>query len=156
MVDRACRDQLARAIRRLAAGVITNDSFEDSSTLCRRSRDAGVRSIRHAAWFLYDDLSEHRLEGRHRLGKQQRRELARWILFLKSNLEYEWPTLTGWPWLLLLLPNLLTFGGVGRLVRRWHDQRGDAGAWPFVRALDLKGAATVWPAHFPSQAEAAG
>ena len=155
MVDRDRRDQLARAIRRLAAGLITNDEFEGATTALGRSQDTAIRSLRHAAWGLYDDVREHRLEGHFRLGKAERRELARWVVFLKSNLEYEWPDLARW-FLLLVLPNLLTFGLIGRLIRWWHDRRGDARSWPFIREQDLRQAATVWPAPFRSQAEVAG
>ena len=155
MVDRDCRDDLARAIRRFAAGLITNDEFEAATVGCPLSPDAAVRSLCQAAWYLYDDLHEHRLEGRFRLGKDSRRELARWLVFLKSNLEYEWPDLTGWSWF-LTVPNLVTFGLLRRLVRHWHDQRGDARAWPFIRDQDLRRAAMVWPAHFHSQAGVAG
>jgi hypothetical protein len=153
MVDRVSRDQLAKAIRRLAAGLITNDAFEDSTRSCRRSLDTAVRSLRRMAWTLYSDHRAYRLEGRDRLRKTDRREIARWIVFLKSNVEYEWPDLTGWTWLLLAFPNLLTFGAIGRLVRRWHDQRGDVDAWPFIRGQDLKRAASVWPADCRPQAE---
>ena len=97
MVDRAARDELGRAIRRLVAGLSTNDQYEDTlSAGLRRSRDLGVRSIRLAAWHLYDDLHEHRLEGRYAIGRAGRRRVAHWVLFLKSDLEYEWPNLAGW------------------------------------------------------------
>ena len=77
MVDRASRDELARAIRRLVAGLITNDEFENAlSARVLRTRDLGVQSIRLAAWHLYDDLHEHRLEGRYALGKVGRRLVA--------------------------------------------------------------------------------
>ena len=83
MVDRAARDELGRAIRGLAARLITNYEFEDSlSADLRQSRDLGVQSIRFAAWALYDDLREHRLEGRYAIGTAGRRRVARWILFL--------------------------------------------------------------------------
>src|SRR4026209_3044574 len=141
VVDRDQRDQLADAIRRLAAGLITNDEFETATTSFAISHDTAVRSLREAAWGLYDDRREYRLEGRFRIGRAERRQLARWVLFLKSNLEYEWPDMTTWSWF-LAFPNLVTFGLVGRLVRTWHDQRGDARAWPFAREQDLKRAAT--------------
>jgi hypothetical protein len=148
MVDRAQRDRLAKAIRRLAAGLITNREFEAATTAFGSSADRAVRSVHRVAWTLYDDLHEHRLEGAYALGRIERRQLARWVLFLRSDLEYEWPDLTTWGWL-LVLPNLLTFGAIGRLIARWHDRRGDAGAWPFIRSADLERAVRVWPAHSP-------
>lgn len=74
MVDRAARDELSRAIRRLVAGLITNDQFADNLSISlHRSRDLAVRSVLFAAWGLYDDLHEHRLEGRYAIGKMGRR-----------------------------------------------------------------------------------
>ena len=146
MIDRANRNELSRAIRRLVAGLITNDQFEDSlSVRLLRSHDLGVQSVRMAAWQLYDDLHEHRLEGRYAIGKIGRRFVAHWILFLKSDLEYEWPNLVGWRALMLALPSMLTFGAVRRLVRWWHDCRGQAEVWPFIRASDLHAAELAWP-----------
>jgi hypothetical protein len=146
MVDRAARNELGRAIRRLVAGLITNDEFVDNQSAgLSRSRDLGVQSVRHAAWGLYDDLREHRLEGRYAIGKIGRRRVAHWILFLKSELEYEWPNLVGWKSRVLALPNMLTFGALGLLVRRWHDRRGHAAAWPFIRIGDLRAAELAWP-----------
>jgi hypothetical protein len=154
LVDRNARDELGRAIRRLAAGLVTNDQFEDGlSPGVWRSRDVGVRSIQRAAWHLYDDLHEHRLEGSYRPGRHVRREIARWVLFLRSEQEYAWPDLTGWTWFLLAVPNVVTFGGIGWLVRRWHDRRGDAEVWPFSRAQDLQAAALCWPRRAPSDAD---
>lgn len=146
MVNRGARDELARAIRRLAAGRVTNDQFADGVRhFVIGCADLGVQAIRLAAWQLYDDLHEHRLEGNYALAAVGRREVARWIVFLKSNTEYEWPNLYGWRWLILFLPNLLTVGIVGRFVRRWHDRHGDSSAWPFIRYEDLRRAVVSWP-----------
>jgi hypothetical protein len=138
MVDRRSRDELARAIRRLIAGIVTNDEFDHSlSAALLRSRDLGVQSVRLAAWTLYSDMHEYRLEGPRALNRTARRGIARWIVFLRSDVEYQWPNLTGWRWLVLAFPNMLTFGAIGWLVRRWHDRHGEADAWPFVRLRDL-------------------
>ena len=89
MIDRTSRDKLAKAIRRLAARLITNDQYADETAAFMHSADLGIRSVHQAAWQLYDDTHQHRLEGAYALGKIGRRKVARWILFLKSNLEYE-------------------------------------------------------------------
>jgi hypothetical protein len=88
---------------------------------------------------LYEDAREHRLDGQSSLSRGARRQVARWLLFLRSNREYEWPNLTKWPFWILALPNLLTFGAIGRLVWKWHDRHGDPRAWPFIRSADLPG-----------------
>jgi hypothetical protein len=144
-VDSAARDELGRAIRRLVAGLITNDQFDDGlSAGVYRSRDRGVRSVHAAARSLFDDLHEQRLEGRYAIGKAGRRHVAHWILFLKSGLAYEWPNVVGWRAFLLVIPNMLTVGAIGRLVRWWHDRRGHAAVWPFIRIGDLHAAELAW------------
>ena len=145
MADRTARDELARALRRLVADRITNDEFEDClSSRVVRSRDLGVQSVHLAVRQLYDDLHEHRLKGRHAIGRVGRRRVAQWTLFLRSDLEYEWPNLVGWRGYVLALPNVVTFGAFGRIVRQWHDRRGQAAAWPFFRISDLQAAELAW------------
>jgi hypothetical protein len=146
MIDRLARDALSRAIRRLAAGRVTNDEFEDQlPQVVRHSRDPGVRAIWSAAWFLYDDQSEHRLEGAHALGRQGRRAVARWIVFLKSNEEYRWRDLSPWTRFLLLPIQILSFGLVGRALDRLRNRQGDSGVWPFIGRADLARAVSAWP-----------
>jgi hypothetical protein len=130
MVDRASRDELARVVRRLVAGLITSDELarEQCDTL-RDSRDLGVQAIRLAAAQLGEDLREEGLPGGLALGKAGRRAVAHWILFLKSELEYEWPDLTVWRAFVLALPDLLRVGAAGRVLRTWDDGPGDADAW---------------------------
>ena len=44
---------------------------------------------------LYSDLSEHKLTGAHELTGQATKEIAKWILFLQSNQEYDWESFDG-------------------------------------------------------------
>ena len=106
MIDREARDELAVLLRRLVAGRITNDDFDNR---VRRSADRGVRAVGEHAWCLYDDHRTYRLTGRHQLPQAARQEIARWIAFLYSDLEYDWPErsfyqIYNWPM------NLLTLG----------------------------------------------
>jgi hypothetical protein len=134
MIDRPARRELSRALRRLVSGRVTNDEYEDQLPHeVRSSRDSGVLAIRAATWKLYDDLHEHRLEGPYALGRLGRRQLARWILFLKSNDEYEWPEVPMWLGVLLLVPNIVSFGLVGSALQRSLDARGEIDVWPFIR-----------------------
>lgn len=138
MIDRPARRHLGTVLRRFAVGRITNDQFEDQ--LGREvwsSPDPGVQAIRWAAWTLYDDLREHRLDGADALDRAGRRHIARWLLFLRSDLEYEWPEMPGWLGLFLIVPNLVTFNLLGWAFKRWRDGRGDAEVWPFLRRSDL-------------------
>ena len=105
MIDRESRTQLSELIRHLVAGRMTNDEFENRLSL--RSADPTVCEVfLSGAWCLYSDLWEYRLTGKYRLPKQARREAARWILFLTTDLEYEWPRLGRWRGLLFLFGNL--------------------------------------------------
>ncbi len=128
-VDRAARDKAAELLRAFAAGDITNDVFEDDYPM--RSRDRAVRAVFWRTWFYYDDLHEHRLEGKY-ASEEVKGELSRFALFLESDRSYEWPPhpAGGWmPFPLVLLPPLWPY-----LV--WAHVRfrraGDRDTWPFL------------------------
>ena len=152
MVDRESRDLVADAIHGLAAGLLTNDQFEDSTRGVlapprgRPSRllDPALRPILDRAWCLYGDDREYRLAGPHRLSPDARREILRWVLFLRSDTAYEWPPfgfvnpeLETWSGCLL---GLLTAGRVP--LQRWRRQfaewqlLGEWAVWPFLRRVD--------------------
>jgi hypothetical protein len=130
MIDRPARTQLAERLRHLAAGQMTNDAFEAAAA---PTRDRAVPEIEHRlAWPCYDGFKEHRLRGEHALTDGARRDFARAILFLKTDLEYEWRHwrgLRGWvnscfrllPW--LRVPPLAI-------------DSGDLRYWPFYRRSD--------------------
>jgi hypothetical protein len=136
MIDRESRARLTELMRQLAAGLITNDQFERS--VPRRSADSAIRAIyENGTWFLYDDLHEHRLTGKYRLKAKGRREVARWVLFLQTDLEYEWLQLGRLASLVLLLLSLVTLGLAGMLYRSWQRRKGDFHVWPFIRESDF-------------------
>jgi hypothetical protein len=120
-------------LRRLATGRITNDEFEEDLPISRT--DPAVDEIYHrGVWGLYSDLHEHRLI----LSRNERREIARFILFLKSDLDYEWPRRKLWAELSWTLAGLLTLGLAGRLYWRRMGAWGDVQTWPFLRQDDLE------------------
>lgn len=140
MVDRDARNQMVLLLRRLVAGRITNDEFEDQQP--RSLTDPAVAAIYHrGASGLYSDLHEHRLTGRHRLPRETRREVARFILFLKSDLEYEWVFPSLGRDLLWWAAGLLTLGLAHRLYWRRLGRQGELRAWPFLHQGDLERAA---------------
>jgi hypothetical protein len=149
MIDREARDILAESFRHLVAGQITNDQFEGR---LRKSEDAGVSRVYFcAAWPLYDDFREHKLTGRWAIKREHWPIVARYILFLKTDVEYEWPTTTRlwafpWniPWGVL---TLATFGLAERIWSRTMDRRsgGDVNVWPFFRMSDLEAAKEQHP-----------
>jgi hypothetical protein len=137
MVDREARRNVAELLRHFVAGLITNDEFVNRCP--RRCQDLAVRQIlTEGAWFLYDDLHEHRLTGKWKLSAQQRSHVARWILFLEGDLPYEWPVVPVVIRLALLPANLVTFGLVGRLVQRYASRVGPVDVWPFRRRSDYE------------------
>src|SRR5687768_13069691 len=89
MIDRDARNKLAASLRHLVSGQITNDQFEDAAIV--ESDDAIIVAIQWQAWLLYSDLREYKLTGSDAVSKSDRRIVSRFILFLHSDLEYEWP-----------------------------------------------------------------
>jgi len=135
MLDRESRTKLAELIRHLATGRITNDEFEDRLSL--RSTDPAIWAVFSCgAWCLYSDLWEYQLTGKYRLPKDARREVARWILFLKTDFEYEWPRLSRVRRLLILLGNVFTTGLLSVAYRKYFRRFGDWDVWPFLRRSD--------------------
>ena len=138
MINRADRDKLALLLHRYVAGRITNDDLADEAPA--RSSDPAIRPIYEFAWQLYDDLSTHRAEGRHALMPETRRMVARWVLFLQSDLEYRWPRFSfmqiyNWPL------NLLTLGWWERRKSRRLETFQHAGhfkVWPFFTTDEFK------------------
>lgn len=137
-VDRDGRSALARLLRRLAAGLITNRQFEAALP---RSRDAAVHEVwLLGIWPLYDDLVGHKMTGPWRLTRPQRTAVARMVLFLRSELPYRYPRESGWVALPALLLSLITAGWYQRQrrARRWRDA--DTSAWPFFSKDELASA----------------
>jgi hypothetical protein len=125
VIDRLSRDNLAERLRQLASGSITNFAFEQREI--GSSRDAAIHAIEfRLAWPHYDDFVEHRLDGGFRLTDGQRRDFARSVLFLKSDLEYRWPERSLPTAIKNYLGRLLSYG---RWMPSYTD--GDLSVWPF-------------------------
>ena len=105
MVDNGRRKKLALHLRQLATGQLSNDEFEERVMndvtygylpelyyLAKESKDddALIRPILEFSWCLYNDTYNHKLSGKHELSEEQTKEIARFVLFLHSDLEYEW------------------------------------------------------------------
>jgi hypothetical protein len=136
VIDRESRTKLSELIKHLAVGQITNDEFEDRLLLLGFADPAVWEVFSSSAWCLYSDLREYRLSGKYRLPKAARRDVARWILFLKTDLEYEWPRLGRFRSLVLLLTNVFSLGLVGITYRKYFRRFGDLDVWPFLRRSD--------------------
>jgi len=137
MVDRHSRNQLAEGIRALASGLITNDEFEQRVPV--GSDDPAIRAVfSEGAWLLYSDLRQYRLSGKHRVPIQSKKEVARWVLFLKTDQPYQWPTLGGLQKLIFVVMAVPTFGVFTKLYRSSLAKCGDIDVWPFIRRSDFE------------------
>ena len=105
MVDIERRKKLALHLRHLSVGLISNDDFEDRimddvtngwlPEQYHRAKEENlddpiIKPMLELSWCLYNDTSRHKLIGRHKLNKEQLKDIARFILFLHSDFEYEW------------------------------------------------------------------
>lgn len=98
VIDREARDRLALHVRRLAAGRISTDQF-DSRAVAGSSHDLAIDAIFYAIDGMYGDLWPSWFRGSKRLTSRWRTYLARCVLFLRSNIEYRWPSDLGViPW----------------------------------------------------------
>jgi hypothetical protein len=139
-LDRPARRRAADLIDGLAKGRLTNDEFEDSYP---GSSDQAVTTIRKWVWHFYDDLHEHRLEGRLALPTEASRGFHRCVLFLRSDLAYEWPRYPLGPASLPigLVAQIPPFSWIARRIGRRYEAAGDFDVWPFLRRSDYERAA---------------
>jgi hypothetical protein len=139
MIDREARAQLARDLMRVAAGHITSDELEERFFSLATS-DRAVKEI-GGLWSMdLSDLHARRFRGKDALPKKTKHELARSILFLKTELEYEWPSY-GLAEVVNRLLGLASHGvwtALLALVRRFESRPTlDKSAWPFRTTDEL-------------------
>ncbi|BCS52267.1 hypothetical protein [Geobacter sp. SVR] len=147
MIDRKARDILAESYRHLITGQITNDEFEDR---LKFSKDIAIHEIYYrGAWPLYDDLHEHKLteaDG-YAIPEESKSVAARFILFLKTDLEYEWPRKSGIKAFVWALFGVFTLGVIAiiRKIIAATGEKGDKDVWPFYRRSDYEAALEAPP-----------
>ena len=154
MIDLEARKQLSQLLRNLALGRITVEKFDLSCEFLPVSgRDSALAEIALQA---------------PSLKKVPRREVARWILFLQSGQEYEWPLEaldTNPLGILAVVPLVFIMGAILGSVTAgfwtsvalslpmtgyclWQDYRkqkaGADAVWPFYRLEDAA-SATRYP-----------
>ena len=144
MVDRTSRDQLIELLSNLAAGEMAKDQFEARRP---RSKDRAVGEVAGQAWLLFADARHDARTGRYKLTRDDRRDVARWILFLETEGEYRWPALPGWARIAGFVPSVLTFGLFWRPYRFWFERQGDFRVWPFLEKDELDDARKMRPAR---------
>lgn len=142
MVNRKQRDVGARVLRDFIDGNITNDEFH--ARFPRNHDDPALDAVFVFAWGLYSDLHVHKLTGRYAPDQKAQAVLDRCILFLRGNLEFEWPIPT--------IGILNIFSNLWFVIRRWFGfgprkketpafYGGDETVWPFFRRSDLEAVA---------------
>jgi hypothetical protein len=122
MVDRDARDKAAIALRKFADGDISNEQYEKQYP--KSDSDLGLAEIFLQIWFLYSDLKEHKLTDKYTLGAEQSAFVERCVLFLTSDLEFEWP-----PQRLHLWRTFIRFL---ELDKTETTASGDEAVWPFL------------------------
>lgn len=172
MIDKERRKKLAIHLRHLAVGQITNDDFEEKINddvsfgwlpeqyyRAKEARfdDPIIRPMLELSWCLYSDLDQYKLIGGHKLTDEQLKDIARYILFLHSDFEYEWPYIDPTNPLLRfsfkeLLLTVLTLGKYYRDKSKEREQDlkgiqllGDFDVWPFFTKQDFEQQLKVQP-----------
>ena len=174
MIDKERRKKLALHLRHLSVGLISNDEFEEAvmddvsdgwlpeqyyrSKLAKSDNDDPIiKPMLELCWGLYDDTRNHSLVGSDELTKDALKIIARCILFLRSDKEYEWPYFnTNNPLLRFSLKDLIlsivTLGHYYRNRREEHiisyyewQKLGDYDVWPFFKKSDYEGQQTKQP-----------
>lgn len=87
-VNPEARRAFAQLLRQFHSGLVTNFEYEDRVDSIRRTlgTDDAVDDIHFTQWHAYCDVFEHRMtDAGHRLNQQQRRWVARCVLFLRSH-----------------------------------------------------------------------
>jgi len=135
MIDRKARDILAEQLRHFVSGLITNDEFNDRLPV--KTKDAGFWAVEEKAWGLYSDLKEHKLTGSHSVSRSNRRIISCFILFLYSDLEYEWSKhpCTGF---LRMFAHLISRGRIPEYYDSKWKAQGDYDVYPFFRRSDFE------------------
>jgi hypothetical protein len=122
MVDRDARNKAASVLRDFVTGYISNEEY--GRLYPTSESDASLSEINIQIWFLYSDITEHKLTGKHALNVEELIFVERCILFLQSDHEFEWPCQRFRPWQILL-----QFLGSGKKIEAAAD--GDDSVWPF-------------------------
>ncbi len=157
--NQEARDRLSSMMRAMYTNRITNLEFDERAEEFAYEDDAAFQVFWKGAWMTYDDFNAHGFMGERALTRDEKRTVARWILFLKSGQPYEWPNLTSLPrwtfWIFFLAPVCVAWSfrrwdvlGVGfvaaiwlfaildgyftRLSRPVFREADDIEVWPFI------------------------
>lgn len=127
-VDTPARQQAANLLRNFLAGSISNTELDHGFP--QRSMDPVIHAIYRRTFGFQDDIQEFHATGRFAVEGPTRELLDRCVLFLQTELAYEWS-----------LPLVDAVLGAVALLTKWPRPRGDRSVWPFFRKEDLASAA---------------
>ena len=128
MIDSDARKIVSEAVRHFVSGQITNFEFENKIP---SSKDSVISAVEDSLWCFYDDFKEHKINYNWEVPTEIKKMMARWILFLNSKEEYQWPEFS--------YPGIrpIEYGFIGKLLRKHKNQEifmnsGDYFVWPFI------------------------
>jgi len=130
MIDRIQRDAARSLLRSFIEGAITNDEFDGRFPSVKH--DSALEAIKANVWMLYSDLHCHRLTGEFAPNAATRDLLERCVLFLDSNLEFEWPVPK------ISLTNIFPKWLRRSALTETESFGGDEEVWPFFRRSDYE------------------
>lgn len=134
MVRKDKRKVAARLLSDLLDGQLTNEAF--IAAFPRDRDDLILQAIADLAWLCYSDVRKHTIRENH-IPQEHRRLLERALVFLGTNLEYEWPKFRFVDWKHVLL-RACGFGWVARRRFEVYRRSGDWDVWPFLRKRDYE------------------
>lgn len=108
MIDHVRRRKMALHLRQYASRRFYNQTFENRLArdvsdgwlpeyyYCSPSTspDPVIRPMLERIWFLYSDAHFHLARGKDAIRGVYRKEVAKYIVFLHSGLEYKWPPIS--------------------------------------------------------------
>ena len=132
MVNRSKRDAVVDAIENVLEGRLSGDRFLDEFP--RDKIDPALGAIYERLWFCFDDGKPGPLSKARADYDQVRRLLERCREFLRTDLEYDWPSKFRAPFSLLLLRLIGARGAARRVEERESEAMAPSGRfedWPF-------------------------
>ncbi len=145
-VNRIARRMVAQSLRRLITGFRTRLDLDFVAEF-PQTRDPALVVLQASLTRLASDVRS--LPPRcKRLPAELEQSIARWIMFLSTDLEYGWPDVYRPP-LSLGSPGLLSRLSGHAWIQRKRElkfrQSGDYGCWPFLTASELQSAESKPP-----------
>jgi hypothetical protein len=148
MIDREARQLALNALHRFLNCETDSDEYEAEYPLPvlfgrKESKDRVIQAVYSMSWNWFDDVYPHKLDHECALELEIQQIADRCLLFLASDLEYEWHEnnfmQTGYTGSVLTSLNIIQRvpSVVERISNHLDQPEGDAAVWPFFRSADL-------------------